>query len=269
MSKKISWSIIFLVLVIGLSSLWVIRNRGETTLLVYFSNFQLTEDCQTVFPLPREVITDEPKEILEELFQGPTAEEKEAGYSSWFSEETKDILLGIEFPEEGLAQVDLIDIRLIIPGANSSCGSAQFISSVEETLKQFEEIERVLISLEGDAEAFYEWMQIGCNEENNYCGRGVPSVADFSKIGNLTINNPGGEENIWVLVYDEPGAPGMSIPLEFTEESLCGESNCQEMLSEDFIGSRVQIEGEEVGEVVKVIQLTFQEESSEEEQTKE
>ena len=67
------------------------------------------------------------------------------------------------------AYVDLHDLRQIIPGATSSCGSAEFFAQVEATLKQFPTVDRVVLAIEGQPRLFYDWMELECDETNDYC----------------------------------------------------------------------------------------------------
>lgn len=145
----------------------------KTSFSVYFGNSQKNaniQDCSLVYPVSREI----PKTLavgqmsLEELFKGPTAEEQKNGYTSFFSSATKDILKKINIDEK-TAYVDLKDIRSLVPNASSSCGSAQFLSEMTNTLKQFANIEKVIFAIEGDPKAFYEWLQLSCGMENNNC----------------------------------------------------------------------------------------------------
>jgi spore germination protein GerM len=106
------------------------------------------------------------KAALEELFKGPTEEEKSQGYVSWFSDITKDILKSLKI-ENNTAYVNLEDIRQIIPNVSSSCGSAEFLAEVETTLKQFSGVDKVIIAINGKPSVFYEW--IGCAKENDFC----------------------------------------------------------------------------------------------------
>jgi eight-cysteine-cluster-containing protein len=142
------------------------------TVKVFFSNSQLDPEfsCNKVFPVEREMseTLGVEKAVLEELFKGPTEEEKSQGYVSWFSQETKDILKSVKI-ENDTAYVDLKDIRQIIPNVSSSCGSVEFLTEVETTLKQFSAVDRVIIAIEGKPETFYEWIQIGCAKENDFC----------------------------------------------------------------------------------------------------
>jgi len=63
---------------------------------------------------------------------------------------------------------------------------------------------------------------------------------NFVKTGNVVINNPGMEEDVWYLIYEEPGSPAKNVKLFFEED-----------LSID-IGDRVTIEGMFDGEKVFV-----------------
>ena len=146
-------------------------NEEKTQFSVYFakSNADI-QDCSLVYPLLREV----PKTLavgqasLEELFKGPTVEEKRGGHTSFFSDATKGILKKIKIIDK-VVYVDLIDIRSIIPNASSSCGSSQLLAEMTNTLKQFSSVEKAIFAIDGSPRIFYEWLQIGCGLENNNC----------------------------------------------------------------------------------------------------
>lgn len=148
-------------------------NAEKTEFSVYFGNYKFNaniQDCSLVFPVEREVSKTLAvgQMSLEELFRGPTTEEQKNGYTSFFSNATKDILKSIRIDNK-IAYVDLVDIRLLIPNASSSCGSAQFLSEMTNTLKQFSSIEKVVFAIEGSPVTFYEWLQLGCGADNNDC----------------------------------------------------------------------------------------------------
>lgn len=149
-------------------------NNGEKTeFSVYFGNSKLNaniQDCSLVFPVDREVSKTLAvgQASLEELFKGPTLEEKKLGYTSFFSDATKNILKSIKIIDK-VVYVDLKDVRFIIPNASSSCGSAQFLAEMTNTLKQFSSIEKVVFAIDGSPTIFYEWLQLGCSVENNDC----------------------------------------------------------------------------------------------------
>lgn len=140
--------------------------------VVFFANEQLNPnaECGTVHPVSRDtsVHPDRRFAMLSELLRGPTEEEKAEGYTSFFSDETADALRSLSV-QNGTAYVNLRDLRQVIPNASTSCGSASLLAQIESTLMQFPEIERIIIAFDGDTETFYEWIQIGCAPENDYC----------------------------------------------------------------------------------------------------
>lgn len=116
-------------------------------------------DCGAVEAVTREVSGDPVEGALEQLVAGPTADEREAGLESWFSEETAGALIDVTVAD-GVAAVDFMDLRPIIPNASSSCGSAMLLAQLDATATQFAEVERAVYSLDGDVDAFYEWLQL-------------------------------------------------------------------------------------------------------------
>jgi len=183
MSKKIITIIIAIIIVTGLD-FWLYQYLNLTpaptpppqetmTVKVYFGNTNLNpnmQDCSKVHPVNR-TIPKTPgvaKAALKELFKGQTEEEKTQGYVSWFSEKTKDILKSVKI-ENSTVYVDLKDIRQIIPNVSTSCGSAEFLAEVETTLKQFSTVNKVIIAIDAKPSIFYEWIQIGCAKENDFC----------------------------------------------------------------------------------------------------
>lgn len=132
---------------------------------VYFTNLELGETGE-VFPVERETTEEDlPLAAFSELLAGPTASEHEEGYSSFFSEQTQELLRSLEV-EDGTALVDF-DARLpdVIPNASTSAGSASLLAELDATLEQFDEITATRYHLDGDAAAFYEWLQLAVPEE--------------------------------------------------------------------------------------------------------
>jgi spore germination protein GerM len=117
-------------------------------------------DCSAVTALERR-IEGEPtlEKAMRALMAGPTADEKARGLGGWFDDATKDMLISAEVAE-GVAEVDFKDLRQVIPNASSSCGSALLLAQLDGTAKQFDDVERTLYSIEGDATTFYEWLQM-------------------------------------------------------------------------------------------------------------
>ena len=146
---------------------------ATTALKVYFGKQGLGERdaaCSQVAAVARQVPRTQgiARAALQELFRGPTPEEREAGYRSWFSDSTRAVLKDVRIAGR-TAYVDLHDLRQIIPGATSSCGSAEFFAQVEATLKQFPTVDRVVLAIEGQPRLFYDWMDMECAEANDYC----------------------------------------------------------------------------------------------------
>jgi len=148
--------------------------KGISSIQVYFTTTKDNpdlKDCGKTAPVLREVPQEKNKiELaLQELFLGPTPEEKLAGYQPhWITKDTASYLKSIKV-ENGIAFVDWKDIRQVVPNASTSCGSATFLSSIDMTLKQFPEVKSVVHSIENNSQIFYEWMQMVCPEEAKNC----------------------------------------------------------------------------------------------------
>jgi spore germination protein GerM len=99
---------------------------------------------------------------LEQLLAGPTDEEQVNGLSSWFSRETEGMLNGVTLGAGGTAVVDLEDLRPIIPNASTSAGSMQLLGQLNATVFQFPTVTSVDYRINGSCEAFFEWLQRGC-----------------------------------------------------------------------------------------------------------
>lgn len=146
--------------------------RDGAVVTVFFGNSLLSPagDCNVVFPVERQVSAagDLSRAALQQLFAGPTEEEKAQGYTSLFSQATKDILQGLKV-EGNTAYVNLADVRWLIPAASSSCGGASFFAAIRSTLAQVSPVERVIYAIDGNPALFYEWAQIGCDRTDDRC----------------------------------------------------------------------------------------------------
>lgn len=129
------------------------------TINVYFNKD--ANDCSSVTPLERAVpkIKDIETVALKNLFRGPSEDEKNVGHSSFFSQDTADILIDFHGKED-TAYVNLTDIRAIIPNASSSCGSAELLAEMDATIKQFGTYSNTLYAINGSSQDFYEWLQM-------------------------------------------------------------------------------------------------------------
>lgn len=149
----------------------------EMGVKVYFNNSDEnwnTEDCSKVFPVERAVLkgsnaAQTAKNTFLELISGPTSIEKAQGYASWFSQDTTGILESLKIKNE-IAYVNLKhDFTSIISGVSSSCGGAEFLSEMTQTLKQFPEIKDIIFAIDGNVAWFYSYLQLSCPEISNNC----------------------------------------------------------------------------------------------------
>ena len=144
-------------------------------LKLYFPNIRLSKaDCSVpVYPTTRTVPKTNAvaKAALEQLFAGPTSDEKAKGFYSDFSEATKSLLFSVNIKNKN-AYVNLRDLTGTsnIGNFTTSCGSSNFFGQVEKTLRQFPTVRKVFFAIEGDPSHFYDWMQIGeCPRELRNC----------------------------------------------------------------------------------------------------
>jgi hypothetical protein len=146
---------------------------SQLPVTLYFGNIEFNPemlDCSLVYPVERLApIGENPAaDVLNLLFAGPTPAEAAEGFVSIFSTETAAILLDVNLTAD-TAYVNLVDIRPLLPEVSASCGREAFMAEVETTLRQAVPVQRVLFALEGDPALFYEWIQMGCTEENDFC----------------------------------------------------------------------------------------------------
>jgi len=143
------------------------------TIKLYFAK-NAGGDCPAkVAPVTRTIpkTTAVAKAALDQLFAGPTAEEKAKGFSSDFTDETSSFLKSVNV-KNGVAYVNLKDLTTVgsVGNFTTSCGGSNFLGQVEGTLKQFPTIKKVFFAIEGSPRDFYDWMQVGeCPKELRKC----------------------------------------------------------------------------------------------------
>ena len=142
---------------------------------LYFPNSKHDKgDCSVpVYPTVRTISKTDvvAKAALEQLFAGPTSEEKAKGFYSDFSDATKSLLISVNIKNRA-AYVNLRDLtgQSSIGNFTTSCGGSNFFGQTENTLKQFPTVRKVFFAIEGDPSHFYDWMQIGeCPKELKNC----------------------------------------------------------------------------------------------------
>jgi hypothetical protein len=121
-------------------------------------------------PVHREFVTDLPieaavAEVFAEVLKGPTVAEREAGYSSFFSEESADALLSVTYQDatQGLV-IDFTEAALV-DNASTSTGSQFYLGELLANAFQFEEVRSIEFQINGSCQAFWEFLQAGpeCN----------------------------------------------------------------------------------------------------------
>lgn len=178
--------VVIILIIAGWYIIRAIDERGKATaspssspiaetmsLTIYFDNDQNNPNamnCGAVYPVTRTVsrTATVATASLQELFKGPTTTEQARGYHSLFSERTAGLLRNVRV-QDGVAYVDLQDMRQLIPSASASCGGAQFMAEMNATVTQFPTVEKAIYAINGDPAAFYEFIQMGCAAENNNC----------------------------------------------------------------------------------------------------
>ena len=99
---------------------------------------------------------------LKELLKGPSDAERDAGLASWFSPDTMDAVTGVILDNDELT-VDFVLLNVLIPNASTSAGSQMLLSQLNSTVFQFDFVQTVQYTLDGDCAAFWEWLQMGCH----------------------------------------------------------------------------------------------------------
>ena len=134
----------------------VFGNLETSSVRVYFTN--TTEDpevlhCEVTYPVERRIPkTEDPMHgTLRELLKGPTVMEQSMGFSSSINPGVK--LLGLTV-EEGTVTADFDAMMQFQLGG--SCRVMAIRSQIENTLKQFPEVEEVVIAVDGETEGVLE-----------------------------------------------------------------------------------------------------------------
>ena len=173
MIKKLAVIAAAVIVAVSAQSLWA--QADTIAIKLYFQNEKFNpniQDCNLVFPVERRI----PKTkavataALLELLKGPTAEEEAKQYSTFSGGETDGVLKSVNV-KNGAAYVNFTSRMPVQMGnASTSCGSG-FFSQVEKTLTQFPTIKKVYYAIEGNANDFYEWAQVGECPHGRHCSR--------------------------------------------------------------------------------------------------
>lgn len=128
------------------------EEKGIITAQVFFANHIFNPgslDCSLVYPLEKKITKGEGqyREILQKLLEGPSSAEKDGGY---FTAINSGVTVNNLELKDGVLLVDFS--AKMQEGMGGSCRVGTIRSQIEKTLKQFEEVKDVIISVEGNSE---------------------------------------------------------------------------------------------------------------------
>lgn len=141
-----------LLAVLGVIAIGIIFRPAEQMVNVFFPNSVQDPqmmDCSKVYPISRKISKIEQIEhaAIEELLKGPTAQEKVDGYFTSINTGVNVQSLKVE---NGTARIDF-DRQLEFQ-VGGSCRVASIASQIRETLRQFQNVRDVIISIDGRTE---------------------------------------------------------------------------------------------------------------------
>jgi len=139
-------------LIVNLKPYKPVAEEESVDVKIFFSNSKLNpdmKDCKLVYPVTRSIPKTDgiAKAALEELIKGLTQEDKDDAYFTNINPNVKILGLSIE---DGVARVDFS--KELEEGVAGSCKVESIRAQIEETLKQFDNIDSVVISVEGKVE---------------------------------------------------------------------------------------------------------------------
>jgi hypothetical protein len=98
---------------------------------------------------------------LDALVAGPTAAERNAGFTSWFSDTTTHVVRSVNL-RDAAAVVDFVDLRPLIPNASASAGSQMLLGELDATVFAIPGVESVEYRMSGSCDEFATWLQLEC-----------------------------------------------------------------------------------------------------------
>lgn len=167
--------LLFGAIIIAMNSIAVAQKAATMTVKVFFHSEKLNPemaDCTKAFSTKRTIAktTAPARAALNELFKGVTDDEKAKGFWSFDRESTTGIVKSLNV-KNGSAYLNFTKRAFETLGnATTSCGGA-FFPMVEKTLTQFPTIKKVYYAVEGNANDFYEWVQVGECPYGKHCAK--------------------------------------------------------------------------------------------------
>lgn len=130
----------------------IIKEAKKISVKVFFGNSKIdpnTDNCNKSYPVVRMVAPTEAiaRATLAELLRGVTEDEKTQGF---FTSINPDVTIQKLTIENGIASVDFD--KKLEEAVGGSCRVAAISSQITETLKQFDTVKEVMISIDGRTE---------------------------------------------------------------------------------------------------------------------
>ncbi len=149
MKNKIIIISALIIAVLAVAVFFIFRSKAQ--IKVFFNNNKMDPEisCNKVFPVERTITKTAAvaNAALEQLFNGPTEQEKTNGFFTSINSGVKIQKLTIE---NGVAKVDFNDQLEFQVGG--SCRVSAIRAQITQTLKQFPTVHEVLISINGRTE---------------------------------------------------------------------------------------------------------------------
>lgn len=148
-----------LLVVLGCGDSGVEPDDGPTDeVRVYFTRAGVPQPVtRTIFP------TFEPLPVaVVELLEGPTAAERNAGYTSFFQAQTASAFDRIEIRDDSLVVIDFLDFSHIVPEGSTPAGAAMILGEMNHTVFQFSFVRSVIYRFNGSCTRFFTWLRQSC-----------------------------------------------------------------------------------------------------------
>lgn len=129
-------------------------------------------DCSLVAPVVRSTTNPVTVEyVMRMLSAGPTPAEQAEGLISYFSLKTQGIIGDVRVIDGTYVVVDLVNPFEYDTFSNNSasCAGSAFLAQLTATAQSMIPDATLVVTINGSAPDFYEFMQIGCSEENENC----------------------------------------------------------------------------------------------------
>jgi spore germination protein GerM len=145
----------------------VVETPAEGMINVWVFFTMAADENMAPVPVARTVPETDNQEALvhstlKELLKGPTDAEIAQGFTSWFSPATAGAVTDVVWDGEFFTVV-FQGLKTLIPNASTSAGSQILLSQLNSTVFQFDFVESVNYTLEGNCDDFWQWLQSDCH----------------------------------------------------------------------------------------------------------